>query len=73
MKKISGKYILSATDIKRISAHCRAIARDCSFSGHVSAYFDNEDGEVFYREFVGDGGYLEGRTFEHVYTCYINQ
>ena len=72
MKKINGKYILSATDKKRISAHCRAIARGERFFGHVTAYFDNEDGEVFYREFVGQGGYIAGETIEHVYTCYIN-
>lgn len=72
MKKINGKYTLSATDIKRISAHCRAIARGCTFSEHVTAYFDNESGEVFYREFVGCGGYIVGESIEHVYTCYIN-
>ena len=73
MKKINGKYTLSATDKKRISAHCRAIARQYHFSGHVTAYFDSELGEVFYREFVGQGGYIVGESIEHVYTCYINQ
>lgn len=72
MKNICGNYIPSNTDIKRISSHCRAIAKSRIYNGYVSAYVDTRDGEVIYEEFVGDGGYIVGDYLFHVYTAKCN-
>lgn len=69
MKNINGIYTPSNTDVKRISAHCRAMARTRNYNGHVSAYVDTRDGEVIYEEFVGNGGYITGEYLTHVYTA----
>lgn len=54
MKKIDGKYVLSATDIKRADAHARAIARSAVYDGHVECWFDWGLGEFRWYEFTRD-------------------
>lgn len=54
MKQVNRLYQLSATDIKRIEAHTRAIARKASYDGHIEAWFDQETGRVDYYELVGN-------------------
>lgn len=68
MKKIDGQFILSNTDVKRIEAHTRALARKARFDGDIKAYLDTKTGEIWYEEFVGYGGELDHEDFEFI--CY---
>ena len=52
MKKINNEFKLSKTDIKRIEAHTRALARNEDFDGYVEAWFSRETGTIKYIELL---------------------
>lgn len=54
MKKVNGEHKMSATEIKRVEAHTRALARKARFDGCIEAWFDRSNGTVRYYELVGD-------------------
>lgn len=65
MKKINGRYVPSATDIKRAQAHTRAIARKAVYDGHVECWFDWELGEFAWNEFCTDA-YIRPEEWETI-------
>lgn len=73
MKKVNNVYQLSNTEIAKISAHTRALARKYSgnYDGRVAAYFDHSTGEVIYEEFVGSG-WLQGADLEEIYSAKVS-
>lgn len=65
MKKINGKFVPSATDIKRAQAHARAIAKSRSYDGCIDVYFDAVFGRFEYHELVGNGYILPNNPEEY--------
>ena len=72
MKKVNGIFTLSATDKKKISARCRAIAKKAAYTGYVEAWFNAESGRVDYVEIVGLG-YVEAPDMELIYSARTNK
>lgn len=53
MKKTDSGYRLSASDERRIAAHCRALARGAKYDGMIEAWFNSETGKTRYIECTG--------------------
>lgn len=66
MKKVNGKYILSATDKKRTQQHCNAIARKASYDGSVEAILNAATGAISYIENVGLDYTAYKEPFEYI-------
>lgn len=69
MKKAKGVFTLSATDKKRIAAHCRAVAKKAAYAGYVEAWFNTESGRVDYVEIVGLGYVEAPENMELIYSA----
>ena len=73
MKKVSGLFVLSTTEKKKIAAHCRAIAKKAAFTGHVEAWFNTESGRVDYVELVGLEYVEASENMELIYSARTNK
>lgn len=69
MKKVNGEYVLSKTDIKRICAHTRAMAKTETDDGHLETWFYPAAGTFNYLECIGDGGYFVDEHDAYIYIC----
>jgi len=70
MKKINGKYVLSATDKKRTQQHCNGIARRAAYEGSVDAYLNTDTGDISYIENVGLAYTVASEPYEYICTAY---
>lgn len=68
MRKINGVYILSPTDIKRIEAHTRALAKQAHYYGYIEAWFDSSTGKVNYYELT-DNDYMVSSSDDDKCIC----
>lgn len=72
MKKANGVFTLSATDKKKIAAHCRAVARKAAYTGYVEAWLDNTEGKIHYVELIGLD-FVEASNMELIYSARTNK
>lgn len=70
MKKINGIYQLSNTDIKKIEAHARALARDSAYAGSIEAWFNPTSGEIRWFELIGND-YIIDEGKEQICVCSV--
>lgn len=73
MKKVNGIFALSATDKKKISARCRAIAKNAAYAGYVEAWFNAESGRVDYVELIGSDYIEASEKMELIYSARTNK
>lgn len=73
MKKVNGFFALNATDKKKISARCRAIAKKATYTGYVEAWFNAASGRVDYVELVGLEYVEASENMELIYSARTNK
>lgn len=73
MKKVNGFFVLSATDKKKISERCRAIAKKAAYAGYVEAWFNAESGSVNYVELIGLDYIEASENMELIYSARTNK
>ena len=73
MKKKNGTFALSATDKKKISSRCRAIAKNAAYAGYVEAWFNAESGRVDYLELIGLDYVEASENMELIYSIRTNK
>ena len=73
MKKVNGFFVLSTTNIKKISARCRAIAKKAAYTGYVEAWFNAESGRVDYVELIGLDYIEASENMELIYSARTNK